>query len=141
MFVGRKRTLLLCAQVVISSLPIATAPGFVVPTPWSVDSGQIDYSFFHGTSAAAPHVSGIVALMLQKNPSLTAPQVEAILESTAMPLAPGCRNVTAAGVGPGPAPTWSVFGNVFFFPGTVCWGADVAGHGIARAGAALAATP
>ncbi|HYO70162.1 MAG TPA: S8 family serine peptidase, partial [Archangium sp.] len=37
----------------------------------------------NGTSMAAPHVAGIVALMLAVNPSLTAAQVEAILKETA----------------------------------------------------------
>jgi hypothetical protein len=36
-----------------------------------------------GTSQAAPHVTGVVALMLEKNASLTAPQVRSILTSTA----------------------------------------------------------
>jgi subtilisin family serine protease len=38
------------------------------------------------TSMASPHVAGIVALMVQKNPSLTAAEAEATLESTALPL-------------------------------------------------------
>lgn len=39
-----------------------------------------------GTSMAAPHVSGAVALMLQANSSLTIEKVEEILTSTATPL-------------------------------------------------------
>ncbi|MEO8698483.1 MAG: S8 family peptidase [Kofleriaceae bacterium] len=39
-----------------------------------------------GTSMAAPHVTGIVALMLQKRPTLTAEQVSAILVASASPL-------------------------------------------------------
>ena len=41
-------------------------------------------NFIFGTSFAAPHVAGIVAQMLQKNPSLTQAQAEAILRSTAL---------------------------------------------------------
>jgi serine protease AprX len=41
------------------------------------------YSELSGTSQAAPHVAGIVALMLQADPSLTPAQVELLLESTA----------------------------------------------------------
>ena len=36
---------------------------------------------------ASPHVAATAALLLQKDPSLTQAQVEAILKSTALPLA------------------------------------------------------
>jgi subtilisin family serine protease len=36
-----------------------------------------------GTSMAAPHVSGVVALMLERNPNLTPSQVRSILATTA----------------------------------------------------------
>ena len=39
-----------------------------------------------GTSMAAPHVSGAVALMLEANPKLTVDKVEEILKATATPL-------------------------------------------------------
>lgn len=43
---------------------------------------------FNGTSAAAPEVSGVVALMLSINQSLTPAEVKQILESTAVDLGP-----------------------------------------------------
>jgi subtilisin family serine protease len=42
-----------------------------------------DYTYFAGTSAAAPIVSGACAVILSANPSLTATQVQHILENTA----------------------------------------------------------
>lgn len=117
------------------------APGYPVPVVWAYQQGQLDYSFFSGTSAATPHIAGIAALMLQKNPNLTTAEIESLLETTAMPLPPGCRNVIEAGVGPGNAPTWSDHGNVYFFGMTYCWEAYTSGAGLVDAEAALAATP
>jgi serine protease len=56
-------------------------------------NNQPSYDWYNGTSMAAPHVAGIVALMLAVKPSLTAAQVEAILKETADPAsqcAEGC---------------------------------------------------
>jgi serine protease AprX len=50
-----------------------------------------------GTSMAAPVVSGVVALLLQKNPDLTPDQVKYILTKTA-PNFPGSRDTVGAGV-------------------------------------------
>ena len=117
-----------------------SAPGALVPAAWT-QTGTADYHFFSGTSAAAPHVAGVAALMLQKNPYLTTAQIESILESTAMPLAPGSADVNAPGVGHGNFPTWSDHDNLFVFPVTLSWDADAIGHGLLQADAALAATP
>ncbi|AKD03518.1 S8/S53 family peptidase [Pontibacter korlensis] len=54
-----------------------------------MDAAELDpahvpfYTHMSGTSMATPHVAGIVALMLDANPSLTADQVKSILELTA----------------------------------------------------------
>jgi subtilisin family serine protease len=117
-------------------------PGFLVPAVQS-QGALADYNFSAGTSFASPHVAGIAALMLQKNPGLTAAQIEVILENTASPLPPGCRNVRLAVVGPGHWTSWrwADFLNTFLFNADICWNASPAGHGLAQADAALAATP
>jgi len=88
-------------------------------------SGQTSYYFLGGTSMASPHVAGIVALMVQKDPTLTAAAAEAILTSAAIPLGTGCRDVR------GPNGIVS----------QICWGADATGAGLITADAALAAMP
>ncbi len=102
------------------------APGTWVVGPYQVNSGQISYYFLGGTSMASPHVAGIVALMAQKSPSLNATQAEAILEGSAIYLAPGCRDVANPATG---------------LPEEICWEADATGAGLVTADAALAATP
>jgi subtilisin family serine protease len=101
------------------------APGSWVVGPYQVNSGQLSYYFLGGTSMATPHVAGIVALMAQKDPELTAAEAEGILETSAIPLAAGCRTIT------NPDGTTT----------EVCWEADATGAGLATADAALAATP
>lgn len=62
--------------------PEVVAPGVQIRS--SLPGGT--YGLKNGTSMAAPHVSGVVALMLQADPSLSVDEVEAILTSTAHPL-------------------------------------------------------
>lgn len=47
-----------------------------------------DYAFYTGTSMAAPHVSGVAALVLAANPGLTGPQLRDRLTSTAVDIGP-----------------------------------------------------
>jgi subtilisin family serine protease len=101
------------------------APGTWVVGPYQVNSGQTSYYYLGGTSMASPHVAGIVALMAQKDPALTAAQAETILEGSAIPLPAGCRDVLQ--------PSGTSL--------QICWGADATGAGLATADAALAATP
>jgi subtilisin family serine protease len=69
------------------------APGvdILVPAP---DGG---YQLTTGTSVAAAHISGVVALMLERNPRLTPSDVRNILAATAKKL-PNGRNDVGAGL-------------------------------------------
>ncbi|MES3025643.1 MAG: S8 family peptidase [Pseudomonadota bacterium] len=55
-----------------------------------------NYAFFQGTSMAAPHVAGVVALMLSKNNALTVAEVESKLKSTTRAFPATC---TSCGTG------------------------------------------
>ncbi len=48
------------------------------------------YAYYQGTSMATPHVAGVAALMLSRNPSLTPDQVESKLKSTARAFPVAC---------------------------------------------------
>ena len=64
------------------------APGVDVFAP-APDGG---YQLTTGTSVAAAEVSGIAALLIQRNPALTPAAVRKILMETAKPLGPKPRN-------------------------------------------------
>jgi subtilisin family serine protease len=100
------------------------APGSWIVGPYQ-KNGQISYYYLGGTSMASPHVAGIVALMAQKRPSLSATEAENILEVNAIPMPPGtCLDpYTLDPLHP------------------LTWGADATGAGLATADAALAGTP
>jgi subtilisin family serine protease len=100
------------------------APGSWVVGPYQVN-GQLSYYYLGGTSMASPHVAGIAALMLQKDPSLEQADVESILKSTAAPLPAGSRMVK------NPNGTTE----------EIEWGDDASGSGLVTAPAALAAIP
>ena len=100
------------------------APGAWVLGAYQVNQGQQAFYYLGGTSMAAPHVSGLVALMAQKYRGLTQTETETILESTAVALDAGC-----AAVRPGPGAA----------PAEVCWGENATGHGLVNAVDALAA--
>ncbi|WP_284618131.1 S8 family peptidase [Aquabacterium humicola] len=54
-----------------------------------------NYAYYQGTSMATPHVAGVAALMLSKNPGLTPDQVESLLKSTARAFPATCSQCGA----------------------------------------------
>ncbi len=71
--------------------PYPGSPGYSHLPWWSNGQGDFhmnpgNFYYVGGTSMATPHVAAVVALMLEKNPTLTAAEVEAILKDTALPM-------------------------------------------------------
>jgi subtilisin family serine protease len=96
------------------------APGDWIVGPYQVNSGNTSYYYLSGTSMASPHVAGIVALMAQKCPALTASEAESILESTAVDMPEGSCTINERGS-----------------TVTMTWGTDATGAGLVDAAAAL----
>ena len=93
------------------------------------------YSFYQGTSMAAPHVAGVAALMLSQNPALTVADVENLLASTATDLGTAGRDnifgdglvnahaaVLAASGGGGGSPELSLGDDTLLFSGPAAGG-------------------
>lgn len=79
-----------CAGVTTNGVLSTLNSGTTIP------GGDI-YTYYQGTSMAAPHVAGIVSLMLSQNPALTPAQVLAALQSSAraFPVTGGANCTTA----------------------------------------------
>jgi subtilisin family serine protease len=85
------------------TLPNLTAPGeaiisalskdYPADRPHIVQGGG--YQEQQGTSQAAPHITGIAALMLERDPALTPENIRTILQQTATPV--GNPNIHGAG--------------------------------------------
>lgn len=102
-------------------------------TPWWANSekaGASQYYFLGGTSMASPHVAGVAALMLEKDPSLVQTDVESILRSTTdpMPFA-GVQLIADPNLGAVVQISWGLDGY------------DAVGFGLVQADAALDAIP
>lgn len=101
------------------------APGSWIVGPYQTQSGKTSYFYLSGTSMSSPHVAGIAALMLQKNPTLLQADVEDILETAALPMGEGCVLLSLPGGASEEA----------------CWGENATGEGIITAANALTLTP
>jgi subtilisin family serine protease len=72
-----------------------SAPGAGVMTTWSSETSPDatrGYAVVDGTSFAAPHVSGLAALLFSRHPEWTSAQVRARIEQTAVDLGPEGRD-------------------------------------------------
>lgn len=92
--------------------------------PWNPNTPPPNYWFVGGTSMATPHIAGVCALMLQKHPTWTQPQVEAAIKGTATPLPTTTLNYPFAY-------NWVRWptGDIYTF----LWAADATGAGIIQA--------
>ena len=70
------------------------APGSLIYSTYH--SNDTSYQILSGTSMAAPHVSGVAALILSKEPTLTPSQLRKRLMDTTQPLA-SLKNKTVSG--------------------------------------------
>ena len=98
------------------------APGSWIVGPYQTN-GQYSWYFLGGTSMASPHVAGLVALMMQKNKTMSQGTVESKLKSSATPFATSSSMIRSYTGGP-LAP--------------ISWGSDATGSGLVNAATALA---
>ena len=111
--------------------PFPGVPGYSHLPWWSNGLGWLmgrnpgNFYYLGGTSMSAPHVTGVAAQMLEKDPSLVQSQVESILKGTALAIAPGSMTIYDL------SPTEGFY--------TYSWGANATGSGVIQADMALAA--
>ncbi len=77
--------------------PFAGTSGVV--SAWSTSNFSHCHRYLSGTSMSAPHVSGVVGLMLARNPGLTPTQIREYLVATARPSAVTCPGPGQCGAG------------------------------------------
>ncbi len=68
--------------------PYTGGTGGILSTTWDFSTGSPSYTFYTGTSMAAPHVSGVAALVLAANPGMSGSALRTRLLASAMDLGP-----------------------------------------------------
>lgn len=115
--------------------PYPGFPGYAHLPAWASGLGDLfgnnpgNHAYVGGTSQATPHATGLAALMLEKDPTLTQAEVESILKTTAIPIPPGSAEV------------WDPFNEAGSKFVTYSWESNATGAGLIQADAALAAVP
>jgi bacillopeptidase F len=66
--------------------PELVAPGVVIKTADLSFGGSLSYAFVSGTSVAAPHVAGAIALLRNAFPEMTVSEMERVLRQSALDL-------------------------------------------------------
>lgn len=74
-------------DIVSTRAPTGALPLLAAPQDAALGADAAFYTHMSGTSMATPHVAGIVALLLEANPSLGPLEVKEILAATADPMA------------------------------------------------------
>lgn len=108
------------AQINGCSIPTGNVRTIDRPGANGYDAGDY-FDGFNGTSAAAPQVSGVIALMLSVNPNLTETEVRTILQQTATDMgASGFDNTFGSGRLNAQAAVMRVLGGPIVGPDRFC---------------------
>jgi subtilisin family serine protease len=111
--------------------PYPGAPGYAHLPWWSYGAGAMsgmnpgNFYYLGGTSMSAPHVTAVIAQMLQKDPTLDQGTVEGILKDTALEIPAGSMSIYDL------TPTEGWY--------TYSWDVDSTGEGLIQADLALGA--
>lgn len=111
--------------------PYPGVPGYAHLPWWSYGAGALsgmnpgNFYYLGGTSMAAPHVTGVIAQMLEKDPTLDQATVESILKDTALDIPAGSMDIYDLS----PVEGWY----------TYSWDTDATGEGLIQADLALEA--